>query len=461
MKVRKINDMNQYEKLIKLEDVLNLKRKEINKLYREHVNPGLEKLLTQFSFDRHFVKAKGTKLWDEQGKSYLDFLGGYGALNFGHNPEFVINAVEKIKDYPAMLQAGLSEFAAALSHNLSLIAPEGLKITYFCSSGAEAVEAALKTARAATGRKNFLYCKNSYHGKTFGALSVTDNKKYKNPFLPVLDKTNSIPFGDLAALEMELETNNYAAFIVEPVQGEAGIIPAPTGYLKGAEELCEKYKTLFIADEIQTGFGRTGKNFACGWENVNPDILTLAKSLGGGIMPVGACMMKQDIWDKSFGGINKCTLHSSTFGANSWAMAAGIASVELLLKENLARRALELGEYFLSSLRKKISTKPLVKDIRGKGLMIGIEFTAPKSLEPYLKEKVASLVAAELLNKYNLLTAFTLNNPDVLRLEPALIVSKEEIDYAVSAISNTLSSPFPLGKIFLKTAFRMVKNFLS
>jgi len=443
--------------LIELEDALNFKRKKIGRLYGEYVNPGLAKLLTTYGFDHHFVRAKGNRLWDEEGKSYLDFLGGYGALNFGHNPEEVLKAIERVKEAPNMVQAGFSELAAALAHNLIQIAPPGLKVVFFANSGTEAVEVALKAARGANRKPGFLHCRHSYHGKTFGALAVTDHPQYRKPFEPMLEKTGKVEFGDLAGLEAELKTGQYAAFIVEPIQGEAGMVIPPQDYLKTARELCTQYQTLLIADEIQTGMGRTGRNFACEHYDLQPDIMTLAKSLGGGIMPVAACLMTQEVWDKTFGGPDNCTIHSTTFGGNTWAMAAGMAAVKLLVEQDLASRAELMGNYLLHSLKLKLQPNPLIKEIRGQGLMIGLELLPPSRMD-FLYGKMASLVAGELLNRYRILTAYTLNHPDVLRIEPPLRINKTDIDALVQALYEILNSPMAVLQLFVKTGFRMLKN---
>lgn len=433
-------------KLFSVSDALRLERKEIRELYKEYVNPGLVQMFALLNFDKQFVKAEGTKVWDNEGNMYLDFLGGYGALNFGHNPPEIIAEVEKVKGMPNLLQASIGTMAAVLAHNLAQITPGDLKRSFFCNSGAEAVEGALKLARAATGKKKFLYCQGSFHGKTLGALSVTGREKYQRTFTPLLPHCSAIPFGELEPLEEALKAKDVAAFIVEPIQGEGGIIVPPAGYLKQAKELCKKYEALLIVDEIQTGFGRTGTNFACEYEDVVPDILCLAKSLGGGVMPLGAYVTTEAIWEQAYGGMDKALLHTSTFGGNTWAAAAGIAAINQLVKENLAQQAKEKGEYLLKSLKDFKSKYPLVKEVRGRGLMIGIEFE--KSSQGLLnkitkgmvsklsQEYLGSLVAGELQNKYRIITAYTLNNPNVIRLEPPLTVSYEEMDKLLNALED-------------------------
>lgn len=446
-------------KLLTLDDILKLNRKDIRSLYGEYSNSGLVKLLSLLDFDKAFVKAQGQYVWDDEGNRYIDFLGGYGALNLGHNHPEVIKAIDAIKDKPSILQASLNRLAAGLAHNLAQISPEGLKHVFFSNSGAEAVEAALKLARISTGRRFFVYCSNSFHGKTFGALSVTGREKYRKPFEPLLQDVREIPYGDVSALEVALKQRDVAGFIVEPIQGEGGIIVPPDGYLKSVRELCSRYGTLFIVDEIQTGFGRTGTMFACQREGVIPDIMCLAKSLGGGIMPIGATIATEDVWEKGYGGMEKCLLHTSTFGGNSWAMAAGIAAIDVIVRDNLPEEAKRKGEYLLDRLNALKEKHKLIKDVRGRGLMVGLEFNQPEggilnkitggSVSKISGEYLGSLVAGELLNRYKIITAYTLNNPNVIRLEPPLIVAKEDIDTIVDALDDLFTSHPTFTKIAL------------
>lgn len=457
--------------LYSVDDALQLNRKEINELYKEHVNPGLAGMLSLLNFDKHFVKAKGTKVWDSEGKEYLDFLGGYGALNLGHNNEQVINEIKKVIGLPNLLQASISTMAAVLAANLAKIAPGNLNKSFFCNSGAEAVEGALKLARAATQRSKFVYCTGSFHGKSFGALSVTGREKYQKPFKPLLPSCTAVPFGEFSPLERELKGRDVAAFIVEPIQGEGGIIVPPQGYFKGAKELCEKYGTLMIVDEIQTGFGRTGKMFASEYEDVVPDVLCLAKSLGGGVMPIGAYMTNDKIWDRAYGGMDKALLHTSTFGGNALAAAAGIAAVNEYINKELAEETLNKGTYLLQKLADFKEKYPMVKEIRGRGLMIGIEFEKPSTnildkltggaVTKLSNEYLGSLVAGELLNNYGIITAYTLNNPNVIRLEPPLIVSYDELDKLVESLEDIfakrngfMSMALSSGKTVINTLFK-------
>jgi len=437
-----------------VDEALNLSRGKVRENYREFINPGLAQMLSLLDFDKRFVRAEGVKVWDDQGEEYLDFLGAYGALNLGHNPREVWEALEKAKRAPNLIQASLNPAAAALAHNLAQVTPGELSRMFFSNSGAEAVEGALKLARASSGKEKIIYCHNSFHGKSFGALSVTGREKYQKPFHPLLPKTEAIPYGDPQALEKALQTKDVAAFIVEPIQGEGGIIVPPPNYLKEIREICTRFEALLILDEIQTGLGRTGKLFVCEDEIV-PDILLLAKSLGGGIMPIGAYITTSKIWDRAYRGMDRALLHTSTFGGNTLAAIAGIASLEYIINNDLPSRAAKLGSYFLEALMSLKEKYPLIKEVRGRGLMLGIEFEQPVGgvlnrltagkLGELTQEYFASFVAAELMNKHHIITAYTLNNPNVIRLEPPLIIEQEEIDKFILALEKTLGSGGALG----------------
>jgi putrescine aminotransferase len=457
--------------LYNIDDVIDLKRSKIRGLYSEYVNPGLASMMSLLNFDKNFIKAQGCYVWDEEDNKYIDFLGAYGALNLGHNPHEVFQAIEKVKHRPNLLQASLSTFAAVLAHNLVQIAPKGLKNCFFCNSGAEAVEGALKTARAATGRKKIISCEGSFHGKTYGALSATGRTKYQKPFLPVVTGFERVPYNDLDTVEEKLKHRDVAALIVEPIQGEGGIIVPSEGYLKGLRDICTRYGTLLIADEIQTGLGRTGKMFACEEESVSPDILCVAKSLGGGVMPIGAFITRPAVWEKAFGGMEKCLLHTSTFGGNTLACAAGIATINELIQKKLPSNAQRLGDYLITGLETLKQRYNIIKDVRGRGLMVGIEFrTTEKSLinkitmgavSKFYSEYTGAMMSGELLNNHQIITAYTLNNPNVIRLEPPLVVLKEDIDKVLNALEDIFRKNKGLFKLTMSTIKTAKDSILS
>lgn len=437
-------------RLSTVDDALNLSRRDIKRLHKSHLNPTLVTMLALLGFDRRFVKAEGVFVWDDKGKRYLDFLAGYGSLNLGHNPPRVLEAVAKVDSHPNILQTSLSALAGTLARNLAEVTPGDLKHCFFGNSGAEAVEGALKLARAYTRRDKIVYAEGAFHGKTLGALSVSGREKYKRVFEPLIPGCDPVPFGDLAALEEELSNRDVAAFIVEPVQGEGGVIVPPEGYLKGAETLCRKHKTLLLVDEIQTGLGRTGDLFACMHENVEPDVMILSKSLSGGVVPIGAYITRAKIWEKAYSGFDRCLLHTSTFGGNARACAAGIAALNALIDEGLPAQAAEKGVYLLGKLKVLEKKHGMLKEVRGQGLLVGLEFREPVKgwvdklskgiLNRLYHEYFASLIASQLLEKHRIITAFTFNNPNVLRLEPPLGIPYEVLDQVVRSLDDTLTA---------------------
>ncbi|KJS23079.1 MAG: putrescine--2-oxoglutarate aminotransferase [Clostridiaceae bacterium BRH_c20a] len=450
--------------LTTLEEAINLTEKEVKELHREYLNPGLVSLMSLIGFDKVYSSGEGSIVRDIKGKEYIDFLGGYGSLNLGHNPSEVFSALEKVKSIPNILQASLGSLAAVLAKNLALIAPGDLKRSFFCNSGAEAVEGALKLARIASKKEKIIYCEGSFHGKTLGALSVTGREKYKKHFQPLIPNCQAVPFGDINSLESAIKNKDCAAFIMECIQGEGGIIVPPEGYLKMVQDLCLKYDVLLIIDEIQTGLGRTGKIFACEYEDVVPDIMCLAKSLGGGIMPLGAYITNERIYKNAYGGMEKALLHTSTFGGNSLACAAGIAALKSIIDGNLTAEALNKGNYLISELKILKNNYGLIKDVRGKGLMIGLELSGSNNsllnrlsggtLESLANEYFASFLAGKLLNDYQIITAYTLNNPNVIRIEPPLTIEYKHLDRLLLALEDILKNH----QSFIKMAFANIKN---
>ncbi len=430
-------------------------------------------MLKLLSFDKRFDRADGVYLWDKDGNEYLDFLGGYGSLNLGHNPKKVLEAMAKIDNKPNILQASLNPLSGVLGENLAKITPVGLKNTFLCNSGAEAVEGALKLARKATGKTNFIYCEGSFHGKTLGSLSVSGRDKYKRGFGPLIPGCKEISFGDIKELEdvFKKDYDDIAAFILEPIKGEGGIIVPPEGYLREVRRLCDEYEILMIADEIQTGLGRTGKMFACEKEGVSPDIMCIAKSLGGGVMPIGAVITTEKIWKGAYGKFEEALLHTSTFGGNTRACAAAIATLEEIVSKDLPKEAQEKGDYLMNKMVGLKEKHPLLKDVRGRGLLIGVEFnTLEKSMLDRLSRGAASklseeytgaLIAESLQNDFGIITAYTLNNPNVIRLEPPLTVSYSVLDRVVSAIDKILDKNASFINLATKSSKKFLKNMIK
>ncbi|MFH1266266.1 MAG: aminotransferase class III-fold pyridoxal phosphate-dependent enzyme [Planctomycetota bacterium] len=428
-------------------------------LYHRYVNPVLMALIAKNGFIKTFVRGEGTRVWDTGGKEYLDFVAGYGSLNLGHNHPAVVEAVQTAiaAGSPGFSPASVNPFAAALAEQLATISPPGLEITFFANSGTEAVEAALKLARKATGRSGLLYCRRSYHGKSLGSLSVTGNPDYQKPFGPLLPGCEAVPYGDLESLARALLDERFAAFVVEPIQGEGGMIVPPAGYLREAQALCRKAGTLLVVDEVQTGLGRTGTMFAVDSLGVEPDLMTLAKSLGGGLVPIGAMLARRDLWLKAYGSIGSFTLHTSTFGGGSLACAAGLATLDVLRRDDLAANAAARGRQLREGLADLSARCGVLREVRGEGLLIGLEFhpLSPSltahikdlgsgevgsylvpNLETMLKTLTMIYVINALQEKHGIYTQATRSNPLVLRIQPPLTITADEVTQFLAAIED-------------------------
>ncbi len=396
--------------------------------YRDYVNPGLAKLMQFAGFADVEVEAQGCVIKTASGMEYLDFVGGFGVFSVGHRHPRVVAAVhEQLDRMPLSTKTFFNEVAARLAEELAHIAPAGVRYSFFCNGGADAVEAALKFARKATGKTEFVSTEGSYHGKTMGALAVTGREKYRKPFEPMVPGTTFVPFNDLDAAIRAVNPNT-AAIIIEPIQGEGGIHPAQPGYLKGLRQLCDERGILLIVDEVQTGLGRTGTMFAVEQDGVVPDILTLAKALGGGVMPIGACMATAAVWERVFD--ENPLIHTSTFGGNPLACAAGLAAIEVTKQERLCEAAILRGEQLMAGLREvQISLPDALTAVRGRGLMIGVEFAV---------KDVAELTING-MSRRGIIAAYTLNNPKVIRFEPPLIVTEAQVNVAVAAFRESVS----------------------
>lgn len=407
------------------------------------LNPARTNLLRMFALDARMVRGSGDRLTDEEGREYLDFLAQYGALPFGHNPPEIwaaLNAAQA-EQLPSMVQPLHPVEAERLATRLAEIAPGDLSITTFANSGAETVEAAIKLARVRTGRTCILSTANGFHGKTLGALSATGKPLYQEGFAAPAPGFDYVPYGDLDALRDRLEdgADGIAAFIVEPIQGEGGVICPPEGYIDAVIALCRSYGVLTILDEIQTGMGRTGDLFACSSGAEVPDMLLLAKALGGGMMPIGACIVRPSAWDDRFG-----RLHSSTFANNNLACRAANAALDLLLADDraLIRQVAANGAYLRDRLEDLRRTYPdVIREVRGRGYMVGLEFQrfderTDSAMMAFssLNGGVTPLISSYLLNIQGLVTAPLFNETHVMRLQPTLISGTEEIDRAIEAL---------------------------
>lgn len=395
--------------------------------YMKYLNPGLARLYKFANLTTVEWKGEGAKVFDIFGEAYIDCIGGFGVFNVGRNhPRVVARVMEQLQLLPLSSRTLFNKHQADLAEMLAQVTPGNLQYSFFCNSGAEAVEGALKLARMYTKRKKFVSAIGGFHGKTFGALSVSGREVYKKPFEPLLPGTEQVPFGDLEAMERAVDEDT-AAVILEPIQGEGGVILPPPGYLQGVREICTRKGALLILDEVQTGLGRTGKMFACEHYGVVPDIMTLAKGLGGGILPLGAFISTAEVWQVFE---ENPLMHSSTLGGNPLSCVAGIETLKILQEENIPAQAAEKGEYFLGKLKALQEEFPeIVKEVRGLGLLIGMELFA---------EDAASLLAMEMAQR-KVLVVYTLNNPRVIRLEPPLTITHEEIDTVLAALRDSLA----------------------
>ena len=392
--------------------------------YQKFVNPTQVALLKVGGFDHIEAHAEGVMLTDLEGNEYIDCLGGYGVFSLGHRHPKVVAAVKRQLDQiPLASKTFLNKPLADLSAKLAELAPGDLQYSFICNSGAEAAEAALKIARMATGKTDFIAAHGAYHGKTMGALSVTGREVYRKPFEPMMPGASFVPFNDADAIDAAI-TPQTAAVILEPVQGEGGIQVPSADYFPRVREICDQHGILLIADEVQTGLGRTGKLFALEHWDVKPDIMTLAKALGGGVMPIGATLATPVIWNKVFH--ENPFIHTTTFGGGEMACAAALAALEVTLDEDLPARAAENGAYFLQGLKQIAAQHPkLLKEARGLGLMLGVEFT---------DSDIGKLVIGTMVHR-GVIAAYTLNNPKVIRFEPPLIITRPQIDQVLTVFA--------------------------
>lgn len=394
--------------------------------YSRHINPHLAKLMAFAGFGVE-MRGEGCYIYDHEGRQFLDCLGGYGTFSLGHRHPNVVEAVQRqLGELALSGKAFFSKNAADLAEKLAEITPAGIEYAFFGNSGTEAVEAALKFSKASTGRSKIVSTHESFHGKTLGSLSVMGRAKYRKGYEPLLPGVEFVAYGDSAAAASAIDSDT-ACMIVEPIQGEGGIIVPPDGYLQDLRQACDRHGAVLIFDEVQTGLGRTGKMFACEYDGVSPDIMTLAKALGGGVMPLGAVVGTEAIWEAVYG--QNPLSHTSTFGGNPLACAAGLAAIRTIEDEGLVERSREMGAVLQDGLQAVAAKHSRwIAEVRGRGLMIGLEFC---------EDEVGELVVAQLL-KYGVCVAYALNNPRVLRFEPPLIITTEQIEFAADALDKAL-----------------------
>ena len=417
-------------------------------LAARHLDPSLVDVLRILGFDKEFVSARGSYLYDASGTAYLDLHTGEGFASLGHNHPDIRETllVTLASDLADGVQIHYSVLAGMLAEELTRRLPGSLEAVFFASTGAEAVDSAMKFARAATGRPRFLSCDSSFHGVTLGPLSLVGDEFFKEGFGPLLPGCSRVPFGDLDALEAELRTKDVAAFVVEPVQGRMVTLP-PLGYLKGAQDLCRRYGTLFIVDEIQTGLGRTGKWFALEHDGLEPDFVLVGKALSGGYMPVAAMVTTRDLFQKAVGTLERSYVHQSTYGRNRLSMAAGLATLRVIERDGLVDRAAHMGRYLMDGLGELRNRYEMVKEIRGRGLMVGIELGAPASKLARLNWRLIHLASEGLfpqlvvipLHRDHRVVTMAAGKNDVIKLLPPFTLSEQEADQFLGALGAVLA----------------------
>jgi len=450
---------------VSLRELLERHAGEEHDLYARTINPQFVRLLRTIGFDRRWARAEGAYLYDAHGTRFLDLLGGFGMYNVGRNNKRVRTALTEALELetPGKVQLGISPLPGLLADELLRRAPASVGRVLFTSSGTEAVEAALKLGRAATGRSKVVSCEHGFHGLTLGSLSAAGDEAFRGRFGPLLPGFERVPFDDLDALEQALRGEDVAVFVVEPIQGHGPYFPSE-GYLAGAQELCRRYGTLFCVDEVQTGFGRTGRLLALEHWGLDPDLITVAKSLSGGYVPVGALLLSTAVYDAVFDSLEHALAHGSTFAPNDLAIAAGLATLQELDDRRLPERAARLGELLLERTRPLVERYEVVRGVRGLGLLWAIEFEEPpggsrswRLLERVQTGLFAQLVVGPLFSEHRILTQVAGHDSNVIKILPPLVLSEEDVDWFVSALEETLARAQKLPRAAMRFAVKAAR----
>jgi len=455
---------------LRIEDVFAEHEADRYTLHARYLNEQMVRVLRTIGFDQAYQRGKGQYLYDRWGRQYLDLLSGWGMFALGRNHPAVRDTLKKVLDseFPNLVQMDVPVLAGVLAERLLHYVPHLDKV-FFANSGTESVEASLKFARTATGRDGIVYCSHAFHGLTYGSLSVNGDEIFRSGFGSLLPGCIEVPFNDLLALERALASKSAAAFIVEPIQGKGVAVPADN-YLRSAFELCRKYGTLFIADEVQTGLGRSGRFLACEYWGVEPDMVLLSKSLSGGQVPVGAVLTHKWIFDKVFDRMERAVVHGSTFAKNDLAMAAGLATLEVIEAEGLVQNAERLGNRLLAAFERMAGKHELVKTVRGKGLMIGIEFGVPHSLklkaswnllETANSGLFCQLIVIPLLKEHRILTQVAGHGNHTIKLLPPLVITDSDCEWIERSFEAVIADAhrvpgaiWSLGKTLIENATR-------
>ena len=429
-------------------DLLELRSAEAMALNQRHLNPQLGRILRTLGFDREWAEGRGPYLVDRQGDKYLDLLSGYGVFSLGRSHPYVKEQLARVlaADSANLPQLGVSTLPGVLAEELISRAPASLDGVVLTSSGTESVETAIKLARAGTGRPRIVYCERGFHGLTLGSLSVNGNEEFRERFEPLLPACDPVPFGDLEALRRELERGEVAGFLVEPVQGKGVNLP-PDGYLQAAQELCRAAGALFIVDDVQTGLGRTGRLFTSDHWGLEPDIVTIAKALSGGYVPIGAVLASRTVMGAVFDSMERGVVIGSTFGGNDLAAAAGIATLQVIEREGLVERAARLGDLLLDLTRPLTDRFEVVREVRGLGLIWAIELGPPAgraarrlwdAIERRQPGLFAQLVTVPLFHDHRILTQVAGHHMNVVKALPPLITAEEDVRRFAGALEQVL-----------------------
>jgi ornithine--oxo-acid transaminase len=444
---------------------------EASALYEAHVNPRLAKALRLIGFDRTYVRGSGPYLWDDKGRRYLDMLAGYGVFNTGRNHPAIRQALVDfmMAEGASLVQMETPVLCGLLAQELKRRCERDLERVYFCSTGAEATETAMKFARRATGRDRILYASSAFHGLTTGALSVNGVDIFRDGFGP-LPFASQVPFGDLEALDVALSDGDVAAFIVEPIQGKGVNIPPPA-YLAEAGRLCRRHGALLICDEVQCGMGRTGRFLALHHDGaVQPDIILLSKALSGGYVPLAAVLMQRSIFDAVFTSIDRAVVHSSTFGKSNFAMTAGLATLSVMDDEDLMENAARLGNRLGEGVIAMAPRHEFIHDVRWRGLMLGIEFGRPRSLKLRTAWNAVNAMSVDLfcqavtiplLEDHGILTQVAGNRMTTIKLTPPLVITAADVDSFLGAFDSVMTSLHRFPGPAWESLFRIGRNALS
>jgi ornithine--oxo-acid transaminase len=434
-----------------------------------YLNPQMGRILRTLGFDKTWREGEGAHLIDADGNRYLDLFGGYGVFAIGRNHPEAIAAIEEAMAARTgnLPQLGVTLLSGVLAEQLLARAPESVATMVPANTGTEAVEAAIKIARAATGRARVLYAEHAFHGLTLGALSLNGNAEFRDGFGPLLSGCDPVGFGDLDGLARELERGDVAAFVVEPVQGKGVNLP-PDDYLQGAQALCRDAGALLVCDEVQTGIGRTGRFLALEHWELQPDMVCVAKALSGGLVPIGALLVSREAFDRVFDGMERAVRHGSTFGGNDLAAAAALATLRVLDQEGLTARAERIGALLLELTTPLVERYETVTDVRGLGLMWAIEFGPPsgragRSLWNRIERRqpglFSQLITVPLFHKHRIFCQVAGHRMNVIKALPPLTIEEEEIRRFANALQETIAAaeryPSAMARFGLRTGLRV------